>query len=52
MITFICALAILLFGYFLYGKLTEKVFRPDERPTPAMDHPDGVDYGAFFWFSC
>ena len=44
LITFICALAILLFGYFLYGKLTEKVFRPDERPTPAMDHPDGVDY--------
>lgn len=44
MITFICAIIILIGGYFLYGKLAEKVFRPDDRPTPAMDHPDGVDY--------
>ena len=44
MITFICAIIVLIGGYFLYGKLAEKVFRPDERPTPAIDHPDGVDY--------
>lgn len=44
MITFIIALVILLGGYFLYGKLTERVFRPDGRPTPAVEHPDGVDY--------
>lgn len=44
MITFICAIVLLIGGYFLYGKLTEKVFRPDDRPTPAVDHPDGVDY--------
>ncbi len=44
MITFFCAIVLLLVGYFLYGKLTEKVFRPDDRPTPATDHPDGVDY--------
>ena len=44
MITFVCAIIVLIGGYFLYGKLAEKVFRPDDRPTPAMDHPDGVDY--------
>lgn len=44
MITFLCALLILLLGYYMYGKLAERVFRPDDRPTPAMNHPDGVDY--------
>ncbi len=44
MITFLCALILLLVGYFLYGKLAVKVFRPDDRPTPAVAHPDGVDY--------
>ncbi len=44
MTTFLIALAVLLCGYLLYGKLTERVFRPDDRPTPAVEHPDGVDY--------
>ena len=44
MLTFVCAIVLLIGGYFLYGKLTEKIFRPDDRPTPAVDHPDGVDY--------
>ena len=44
MITFICAIVLLLVGYWLYGRLAETVFRPDDRPTPAMEHPDGVDY--------
>lgn len=44
MITFICAIVLLLVGYWLYGWLAETVFRPDDRPTPAMEHPDGVDY--------
>lgn len=44
MITFVIALAVLLGGYLLYGKLVERVFRPDDRPTPAVEHPDGVDY--------
>ena len=44
MITFICAIILLLAGYWLYGRLAETVFRPDDRPTPAMEHPDGVDY--------
>ncbi len=44
MITFCCAILLLIGGYFLYGKLVEKVFRPDDRQTPAVEHPDGVDY--------
>ena len=44
MITFIGAIVLLLAGYWLYGRLAETVFRPDDRPTPAMEHPDGVDY--------
>ena len=44
MITLICAVLLLAAGYALYGKLVERVFRPDERPTPAVAHPDGVDY--------
>lgn len=43
MITFICALVILFMGYFLYGRLVERVFKPDDRPTPAVKDPDGVD---------
>ena len=44
MITLICAVLLLAAGYLLYGKLMERVFRPDDRPTPATAHPDGVDY--------
>ena len=44
MITLICALMLLSVGYVVYGRLVERIFRPDERPTPAMAHPDGVDY--------
>lgn len=44
MYSFLIALAILIFGYILYGTVVEKVFRPDDRLTPAMVHPDGVDF--------
>ena len=44
MITFLCAIVLLILGYFLYGRLVERVFRPDDRPTPAAAHADGVDY--------
>ena len=44
MVTLICAVLLLAAGYTLYGKLAERVFRPDDRPTPATAHPDGVDY--------
>ena len=43
MISFIVALVVLLVGFFTYGKLTEKVFGPDDRQTPAISINDGVD---------
>ena len=44
MITFFLCLALLLIGFFTYGKLVERVFHIDDRQTPAVAHPDGVDY--------
>ena len=44
MITFIISLVALLLGYFVYGKFVEHVFGPDDRPTPAITHADGLDY--------
>lgn len=44
MITFFAALLILVIGYLVYGTLVERIFKPDERLTPAMQHPDGIDY--------
>ncbi|SES40329.1 carbon starvation CstA family protein [Salipaludibacillus aurantiacus] len=45
MITFLLAIAILIVGYFTYGKFVEKVFGvKNERMTPAMSQGDGVDY--------
>lgn len=38
------ALALLLVGYLTYGKVVERIFGPDERPTPAVAMADGVDY--------
>lgn len=44
MVTFFIALAILILGYFTYGKLTERFFATDGRTTPALSNVDGVDY--------
>ncbi|MCA0972590.1 carbon starvation protein A [Halobacillus litoralis] len=45
MITFLVSIALLIVGYFTYGKYVEKVFGVNEkRPTPAYSHNDGVDY--------
>ena len=44
MTLFLIGLAILIAGYFTYGKLVEKIFGPDDRPTPAISMRDGVDY--------
>jgi carbon starvation protein CstA len=45
MITFLVCLAILVGGYFLYGSYIERIFAPEaSRETPAIAHPDGVDY--------
>ncbi|MBP3709086.1 MAG: carbon starvation protein A [Treponema sp.] len=45
MITFFVCIGLLVAGYFVYGKVVDKVFAPDEnRATPAIAAPDGVDY--------
>lgn len=44
MISFIVSLIVLIIGYIIYGKFVEKIFHPDDRPTPAIEHPDGVDF--------
>lgn len=44
MITFLGGLLLLIIGGMLYGRICEKVFRPDDRPTPALDMRDGVDF--------
>lgn len=44
MITFSISLVLLVLGYFIYGKFVEKVFGPDDRPTPAITKADGVDF--------
>ena len=43
MISLIVALAVLLAGYLVYGRLTERIFAPDDRQTPAVAVNDGVD---------
>lgn len=44
MISFFIAIILLIIGYFVYGKITEKRFGPDDRQTPAYAINDGVDY--------
>ena len=44
MISFILALLALVVGYFFYGRFVERVFGPDDRPTPAVAKADGVDF--------
>ncbi|MDD7769859.1 carbon starvation CstA family protein, partial [Suipraeoptans intestinalis] len=44
MISFFVCLLALIVGYFTYGVLVEKIFAPDDRKTPCVAHPDGVDY--------
>ena len=44
MITFTLCLLALVVGYFIYGRVVERVFGPDDRKTPALTRTDGVDY--------
>ena len=44
MTTFLIGLAILIIGGFLYGSFVERIFKPDDRQTPAVKLEDGVDY--------
>ena len=43
MISLFISFAVLIVGFILYGKVTEKVFGPDDRKTPAVAGEDGVD---------
>ena len=44
MISLIFCLALRIGGYFVYGKVVENTFAPDDRETPAVRINDGVDY--------
>ena len=44
MITFVIGLVILIAGGIIYGGFCQKVFKPDDRPTPAFTKGDGVDF--------
>ncbi len=43
MISLLISLAVLVVGYLVYGRITERVFAPDDRQTPAVKINDGVD---------
>ena len=44
MLLFILGMAILIAGYFVYGRFIERLIGPDDRPTPAVSQRDGVDF--------
>lgn len=43
MISLFVSFAVLIIGFLVYGKVTEKIFAPDDRQTPAIAINDGVD---------
>lgn len=43
MVTFFIAVVLLIGGYLVYSRVSEKVFGVDDRKTPAIASPDGVD---------
>ena len=38
MISLLLSFEALILGYFIYGRVVENVFSPDERETPAYDY--------------
>ena len=44
MTTFLIALLALISGFFIYGSIVEKFFKPTNAPTPAIAKRDGVDF--------
>ena len=44
MYSFLGGLVLLVLGYCIYGAIVDKIFGPDDRQTPCVAHPDGVDY--------
>ncbi len=43
MISLFISFAVLIVGFLVYGRVTEKIFSPDDRTTPAVAINDGVD---------
>ena len=43
MVSLFISFAFLIVGYIIYGRVTEKIFAPDDRQTPAIAVNDGVD---------
>ena len=43
MISLLIAFAVLIAGYFLYGRVADRIFASDDRQTPAIANNDGVD---------
>ncbi|WP_347548863.1 carbon starvation protein A [Pseudalkalibacillus hwajinpoensis] len=51
MITFVGAIALLIFGYYVYSKVVERIFGiDDDRETPAYTKEDGMDYMPMSWW--
>lgn len=45
MYSFLISIVVLIVGYFIYGKIAERIFGVEkDRETPAIANPDGVDY--------
>jgi len=44
MVSLFISFAVLIIGYLVYGRVTEKIFAPDGRQTPAITRKDGVDF--------
>ena len=44
MITFILGIIILILGYIFYSRYIERIFAPEDKPTPAYKYKDGIDY--------
>lgn len=44
MISFFIALVALVVGYFIYGRVVERIVQPTDDPTPAILKTDGVDF--------
>ena len=43
MVSLLISLGVLVLGYLVYSKFTERIFGPDDRKTPAIEINDGVD---------
>lgn len=44
MLSFLLGIGVLIIGGALYGRFCEKVMKPSDRKTPAVENYDGVDY--------